>query len=528
MTPHQADVAFVLESVSGVTAVYAVAPGSQAAAGFDFAIKLEHGEGAVVAAHYALLRVLTHDECARVFHCRLDMPSVVAQAARPLVLTASEREAARARVAAAPAREAIAVAPRKREPNVLIVDDDPDVVQAVRDVLVGAWGVSAPARWALFSDVDAAAKLARGGDFELILCESGRAFGKEGLLAKLPLEMAQRVLVLATPSDALLARSRLQGTDRILTKPLEGWVLRDRMMRATTMDLLSVPDMARVVRAEPPRRTLTAPPASAPFSVLLVDLDDDVHEALRGIFREDARHMMRRDPEEAAELALSTPFHVIACSANAALHPRSFLRALAREDADGADRVLVLAPSRDVPYVKHKLGLQRRTNTVLALPIDDTILRHEVFRDHPELAARLALAAVAETHAAPVDRPKFRRLGVLVVDDDVTTEILFAAAGPHEDADVALASTTMGAFEHVLARPVDLLVVSSTMRGDGGEPFYRVLWRLKPELKRRTVLITPADLAPLSAPQSTLPRVVERPLTRDAIARITTAFAQPP
>ena len=57
--------------------------------------------------------------------------------------------------------------------------------------------------------------------------------------------------------------------------------------------------------------------------------------------------------------------------------------------------------------------------------------------------------------------------------------------------------------------------------------FYRVLWRLKPELKARCVLIAPRDLAPASSsgPQSNPPRVLERPVTRDAVARVLTAFA---
>ena len=106
------------------------------------------------------------------------------------------------------------------------------------------------------------------------------------------------------------------------------------------------------------------------------------------------------------------------------------------------------------------------------------------------------------------------------------TEILFAAGAPQEHADVALATTTMEAFEHVMSRLVDLLIVSATMRGDGGEAFYRVLWRLKPELKSRCVLVTPADVAPPSAPDSKPPRIVARPLTRDAINRIVEVFAR--
>jgi hypothetical protein len=72
---------------------------------------------------------------------------------------------------------------------------------------------------------------------------------------------------------------------------------------------------------------------------------------------------------------------------------------------------------------------------------------------------------------------------------------------------------------------VDVLVVSATMRGDGGEQFYRVLWRLKPELKGRCVLVMASEAVPPSAPQSTRPRILERPVTREAIARIVSAFS---
>jgi DNA-binding response OmpR family regulator len=137
------------------------------------------------------------------------------------------------------------------------------------------------------------------------------------------------------------------------------------------------------------------------------------------------------------------------------------------------------------------------------------------------------VAEIGEAEVAPIAPPRFRRLAVLVVDDDRTTEILFAAAAPNAEADVSLATTPMDAFEHVVSRPVDLLIVSATMRSDGGEPFYRMLWRLKPELKGSCVLVTPPDARSASvAPASSPRRVVERPLTGDALARAIEAFAR--
>ena len=58
------------------------------------------------------------------------------------------------------------------------------------------------------------------------------------------------------------------------------------------------------------------------------------------------------------------------------------------------------------------------------------------------------------------------------------------------------------------------------MRGDGGEPFYRVLWRLKPELKSRCVLVTSAEVAAPSSRQ-----IATRPLTREAVGQLVEAFA---
>ena len=214
------------------------------------------------------------------------------------------------------------------------------------------------------------------------------------------------------------------------------------------------------------------------------------------------------------------------CSANAALHPRSLLDAIAREDPAGADRVLVVAPARDVPYVKHKLAQMQRKNTILELPIDDARLSREIHRRQPALAARAAIAAVRDAETPILARPRFRRLAVLVVDDAPTTHILFAASDGATSADVALATSAMEAFEHVTSRPVDLLLVSATMRSDGGEAFYRVLWRLQPALKSRCVLIVDPQQVPPSAPPSARPRLVERPITREAIHRAVEAFGK--
>jgi CheY-like chemotaxis protein len=635
MTPRQADVAYVLEAVRGVMGAYAAVDAPL----LDFVIELEAGRY-VPAAHYALLRVLSHEECARVHFLypeKVFPPSLVGQLQR-LVLGEAERRQAcvrlpsprklprardtdpftvllvglsgvqesairdmagsDARLMAAEATMGSAFAARahaivvgehvarlpldfvgmigRADPEgaagilVLASETHPgDLATELRARGHGNWVYGLPAHSAQVAgwlesrrpappkrsaqvpdarvlvvggdevvaavmgevlatsvfeaSVEKAAALATRERFDLVLCDGTLAFGADGLLAKLPLETARRVLVMAEPAAVPGACTRLQGTDRILVKPLQAWVVGDRVVRARAVEALPPFERARVV--EPLRRVLAPPPAGDPFTVLLVGVEDEVHEALRRIFREDARHLIRPDPMEAAELALSRPLHAIVCGADAALHPRSFLRAVANEDPAGAERVVVVARARDVPYTKHKLEEMRRSCTVLALPIDDAMLEREVFRDHPELVARVAVRELGNAGASRVTRPRFRRLAVLVVDDDRTTQILFAAADAHAGADVTLVTTAMEAFEHVSSRDVDLLVASATLRAEGGEPLYRTLWRLRPALKARTVLVAPPEATPASAPRSQPPRLLERPLTRDALARVVTALA---
>ncbi|MBN9160057.1 MAG: hypothetical protein BGO98_48020 [Myxococcales bacterium 68-20] len=397
MTPRHADVMFVLEGVPGVLAVYALAARHEG--GFDLAIEVSRSSFAS-AAHYALLRVLSYEECGRILY---RVPSHGDLLPRPMVnatrlsLTSAERELARMRVGPLPSAVATDMSPSS----------------------------------------DSAA-------------------------------------------------------------------------------------------AEPVRRSrrLTRPPSDAPFSALVVDLGDDVHESLRTVFRGDARHRIEPDQAAAAETALTRPFHIILCSAPAALGMRGFLARVASEDRAGGDGIVVVAPARDVPYVKWNLARWHRKNPILATPIDDTLLRHEAFREHVELFARAAAAEVAGLEGDRIHRPCFRRFQVLVIDEELATEILFSSGIPGGGADVALATNAIDAFEHVVSRDVDLVLCSATLRADGGEPFYRVLWRLSPGLKRRTVLVTPPDAVPASAPRSSPARFVERPLRRETIARVIEDFTR--
>jgi CheY-like chemotaxis protein len=481
---------------------------------YDFAVELE-AERFVPAAHYALLRVLDHADCARVRYIdpTQGWPSVLLEGASPLVLSPAEREAARLRV---PVRRRIARTPfvsREVPFTVLAVDVAADLLSPL--VREGATIVSR-------ADVDDGVTAAFTMPISAIVCSRRAAKPPADFLGKLAREDPEgaAAVIVVTRRRVDILRSDLRGAGHpnvVYALPTDDVLLVYRVMSGWPKARLAAPAALR--------RRLAAPAVGEPLTVLLVDVEADVHETLRTVFREESRHVLVADPEEAAAIAFARPFHWIVVSAAAALHRKSFVEAVAREDAAGADRVVVVAPARDVPYVKHKLQDVGRSCRVLALPIDDTILRAEIFRDHPELVARLAAADLATPPTLDVP-PAFRRLAVLVVDDDQTTELLSAAADPHDDADVTLATTPMEAFEHVLARPVDLLLASATMRGDGGEPFYRILWRLQPELKARTLLVAAADAVPPSVPSSRASRVVSRPLDRAAVARAVEACRQ--
>lgn len=114
---------------------------------------------------------------------------------------------------------------------------------------------------------------------------------------------------------------------------------------------------------------------------------------------------------------------------------------------------------------------------------------------------------------------------VLVVDDDPTTAMLLASmqGSPME---VTVTSDEWEALDHIAAGAPVLVVCSVSLRTRGGTPFYRLLWNAHPELKQRFVFIARADAgpasasAPASASSGRAPPVVERPITRDVIARL--------
>jgi response regulator RpfG family c-di-GMP phosphodiesterase len=275
----------------------------------------------------------------------------------------------------------------------------------------------------------------------------------------------------------------------------------------------------------PPPRKMRTPGPDAPFTVLLLNVDEDAQASLRRIFRERSRHVLRSSIAEAGELALTAPFDLVISGHRSAVFQDGLLDYVARVDREGADRIIVLAPTRDVHYARWQTSKRGRVSPIVALPIDEALLAKEAFTRRPDLRDRSARADIErEAEAEPVIRKMFRRPTVLVVDEQIETEIFFASEPSFASADVIFAKSTMDALVAATSRTVDLLLCASSMRGDGGEPFYRVLWRLAPALKTRTVIITASEALPLSSPPSTRPRILERPLRADAIQRVIDAY----
>jgi CheY-like chemotaxis protein len=133
MTPRQAEIAFVLDGVPGVRDVYVL--DRRSAGDLELAVHLAPGGRHVALAHYALLRVLTHEECKTVLFFEVELPPAFRGGATRLELSVEERDAARLRIpptSAALEQESnptLPVAPAGF--RVLIVDADADVYRTV-------------------------------------------------------------------------------------------------------------------------------------------------------------------------------------------------------------------------------------------------------------------------------------------------------------------------------------------------------------------------------------------------------------
>ena len=262
MNRRDADIAFVLEDQAGVLGVYAVG----GVDGIAYAVHLDHGQQLVAKAHYALLRVLTHAECASVGFYHVDLPGPIRAKATRLVLSPGERDDARARVpSTTPALEQESPeprVPRSTAYSVLLVDMGSTVQRVVESTFGGAGASLRTPGIAL-----AVAK-ATSTHFDLILCDEANAFGPRGFITVLDRthpEIARRVVLLV---DRPIMHS---GHNRFLVKPITAVALLDLSIQPPPFSIPVLP--VRGPSSPVPPKRVHGSSARLQARVLLIDDD---------------------------------------------------------------------------------------------------------------------------------------------------------------------------------------------------------------------------------------------------------------
>ncbi len=314
MTPRQANVAFVLEGASGVIELYSLGPAAHASGDLEFAVKLEHGGDHIALAHYALLRVLSHDECKSVLFFEVDLPPRIRERAARIELSAAEREDARRRVPErTDALEQRAV-PRPRAPDavgfrVLIVDTDVEVYRSV----VAAFG--AGAERVIEPDPFAAFWRARSEPFDVILCDARAAFGRQGFLAELvafdPFAARRVVLVARDGERELLMASldELRCWNSYLCRPVDPDTLREILRTGSVVQQWSIPVLA------PRGSALSEPTKRADVRrVLVVDDDPSTSMLLAAASDGAVEVVVTSDEWEAVDTAGEADLALVVCS----------------------------------------------------------------------------------------------------------------------------------------------------------------------------------------------------------------------
>ena len=305
MTPRQADVAYVLETVPGVEAVYAIGGQTAFAGNLRFAAKLEPGGRALAAAHYALLRVLTHAECSSVLLFDVELPSRLRADATLLVLSVAEREEAHQRVPASSAaleqQEAPRSLPRYERSGFrwMILDADPSVHAALED----AFGPASKPR--IERDLASALTAAQREPQHLILCDARLAFGSDGLLPQLyatDREAARRVILVAHEGERELLLSNLDELgiwNSFLRRPVDAATLREVLDTNAIVQQWALSTLPE--GAPPPRR------------VLVVD-DDPTTAMLLAATGSELEVIVTTDEWEAVDHVTAEGLDLVVCS----------------------------------------------------------------------------------------------------------------------------------------------------------------------------------------------------------------------
>ena len=311
MTPRQADLVCALERVDGVLAAYAIEPAADGTSDVQLAVHLtENRPRALAQAHYALAQWLAPYEWRRVLLFEVSLPPFLEDRAQRLVLTQDEREQAKRR---APPLPTVIATQLEGDPfeargsfSCLVVSADPDVAAVAKE----AFGPRA--KIVVEADKHAAFWQARDESFDLILCESSLAFGKDGVLSELvsmAREVARHVVVLASPGAVdLVAKDldELRALNSFLSHPVSALDLREVFASGAVVQRWSIPVL-------PPRATEPVVATEPTRSVLVVD-DDPETAMLLASSPANLVVTVTADEWEAADALAADDLALVVCS----------------------------------------------------------------------------------------------------------------------------------------------------------------------------------------------------------------------
>ena len=311
MTPRQVDITYVLETVPGVVEVYALGGQTAFVASLRFAVKLEYGTGTLAAAHFALLRVLTHAECSSVLFYNVELPSRLRNDATHLTLSVAEREAAHARVpltSSALEQEGARSRPRyeRKDFRWMIVDGDP----AVHAALESCFGAAKPV---IEADPFAACWTVQRERFDLVVCDARIAFGKNGFLTQLygaDVALARRVVLLANDGERELLIANLDelgAWNSFFSLPASTATLREILETGSFVQRWSIPVLSAGGSAA------SASAQSPPRRVLVVD-DDPTTAMLLASTGSDLEVTVTCDEWEAVDQVTAEGLDLVVCS----------------------------------------------------------------------------------------------------------------------------------------------------------------------------------------------------------------------
>lgn len=257
--------------------------------------------------------------------------------------------------------------------------------------------------------------------------------------------------------------------------------------------------------------------------VLIVDHDVQVHRAVSAALGATGARVIESDPYSAFFRAQDGDFDLILCDAHVAFGQFGLLSRLLAANPIVARRVVILAHESGRDLLITCLDDLGCCNGFLLKPVDFKSLRELLGTRFTVQRWNIPVLPARGASKVAAPEPGGTQL-VIVVDDDADTKARFATAG--EDLiQVVVTSDEWEAVDLIDDVDVALVLCSVSLRTASGTPLYRLLWNARPEIKKRFVFIARSDAAPPSAADKGPAAVVQRPLTRDAIAALLERFA---